>query len=83
MTNVERMPNREKWSKHSAFFAMSLSRRRFGQSETLGLYCRSYRLPRRSPATAGGRRVIRHLLSILRFMGHVSFYATGDLPWQF
>jgi hypothetical protein len=55
----------------------------FDQSETLGLYCRSYRLPRRSPATAGGRRVIRHLLSILRFMGHVSFYATGDLPWQF
>jgi hypothetical protein len=83
MTNVERMPNREKWSKHSAFFAMSLSRRRFDQSETLGLHCRSYRLPRRSFATAGRRRVIRHLLSILRFMGHVSFYATGDLPWQF
>ncbi len=70
MTNVERMPKR-------------LSRRSLDQSETLGLYCRSHRLPRRSPATAERRRAIRHLLSILRFMRHVSFYATGDLPWQF
>ena len=47
MTNVERMPKR-------------LSRRSLDQSETLGLYCRSHRLPRRSPRlpAEGARFVI-------------------------
>ena len=35
-----------------------------------------------SPATTGRMRLLRHLLSILRFMRHVSSYATRDLPWQ-
>src|SRR6266481_3926093 len=83
MSNVERMRKSERWSEHSAFSSLAYHVEALARADAFGFICHfGVRLPRCSPATTGRRRLLRHLLSILRFMRHVSFYATRDLPWQ-